>query len=101
MEMCAVGTLWKSIGDALKVPYTELPSYETSTKWQNGLDWLNELGGWSKAYEEAHMVPAISNKKLADSTLDILLWKTAKGLRGAGRNIAATILDDRLRASMM
>ena len=101
MELCALGTFWKSTGDALKVPYTELPSYKTPGRWENGLQWLNELKEWSRVYEEAHMVPAISNQQLADSTLEILLWKTTNRLRSVGRNIAATILDDRLRASMM
>lgn len=99
MELCAIGTLWKSMGDALQVPYNVLDSY--SSGWSDGLHWLNELREWSSVYEKRYMVPAVSSKRLADATIDLLLWKLPKRLRGRGRNVAATLLEDRLRAAMM
>ncbi|KAA6407364.1 MAG: hypothetical protein FRX48_08912 [Lasallia pustulata] len=99
MELCALGTFWKSMGDALEVPYDALHSH--SSGWRDGLEWLQELRNWSREYEEKHMVPAASNKRLADATLDLLLWKVPRGLHGVGKNVAATVLEERLRAAMM
>lgn len=106
LELCAIGTFWKSIGEALEVPFDELPSSSFSSsssgkKVRSGLEWLNELSEWSRTYEEAHMVPAMSNKRLADSTFEIILWKMPRSLHGIGRNLLATLLDDNLRESML
>ncbi len=73
MEMCASGTYWRSKGDAMSILYTKLPS--SSKGWQSGLHWLEEVREWSDEYEEAHMVPADTNKQLAVSQLDTLLPK--------------------------
>lgn len=99
MELCAIGTFWKSMGDALQVPDSALDSY--SSGWTDGLHWLNELREWSSVYEKRYMVPAVGNKRLADATIDLLLWKLPKRLYGMGRNVAATLLEDRLRTAMM
>lgn len=98
LELCAIGTFWKSIGEALEVPFDDLPS---SMSGKDGLEWLNELSEWSRTYEEAHMVPAISNKRLADSTFEMILWKMPSSLHGIGTNILATLLEDKLRESML
>ena len=99
MELCAIGTLWKSLGEAFDIPYTLLPSSQHG--WANGLDWLGELREWSRAYQENNMVPAFSNKQLADSTFQILLWKLPGPLKGVGKKLAASILEDQLREAMM
>ena len=104
LELCAVGTFWKSIGEALEVPFDELLAFISSSKKRevlNGLEWLNALSEWSRAYEETHMVPAVSNKRLADSTFDMILWKIPSSFHGIGRNLLATLLEKKLRESMM
>lgn len=102
LELCAIGTFWKNIGEALEVPFGDLlPSCSPGKEVRNGLEWLNELSKWSQTYEEAHMIPALSNKRLADSTFKIILWKMPSSLHGFGRKILATLLDDKLRESML
>lgn len=98
MELCAIGTFWKSLGEALEVPFDELSK---SASEKDGLGWLNELSAWSRAYEDANMVPANSNKRLAYSTFELILWKMPRSLHGIGRKILATLLDDKLRESML
>lgn len=121
LELCAVGTLWRNLGEALEVPFGELPSFaplsssvgdyvddgaekvkaKETEKEIDGLQWLEELRVWSQAYEEKHMVPADSNKRLADSTLRLILWKLPSSLHGIGKNILATLLEDKLREAML
>lgn len=99
MELCAIGTFWKSLGDAMEIPYDALPSSEAG--WTDGLQWLDELKEWSLEYEKEKMIPAESNKQLAASTIDILMVNVPKKLRGIAKNFVSAILEDRLRTSMM
>lgn len=99
LEMCACGTYWKNMGDAMDVSYTKLPS--SAKGWQDGLHWLKELEEWGDEYEKAHMVPADTNKQLADSQLDIMLPLWPARFRHACRMILIVLLGDRLRRSMM
>jgi len=99
MELCALGTFWKSMGDAMMIPFHELPSHEPG--WKDGLQWLEEVRVWSLAYETSHMIPAVTNKQLADSTMDILLWYMPSWLMETGRAFASLLMDDRLRRAMM
>ncbi|KAL8848862.1 MAG: hypothetical protein Q9221_006158 [Calogaya cf. arnoldii] len=101
VEICAVGTLWKFWGDALKVPYHFLPGDEKG--WKDGVEWFKELSVWSEGYEERYMLPAKSNALLADATLKILLWKMPKPMHGFGKRIVATVMEGtspRLRKAM-
>ena len=99
VEMCACGTYWKSVGDAMEISYAKLPS--SAEGWQDGLQWLEEVEEWSGEYEEAHMVPADNNRQLAESQLDYLLPKWPARYRGLCRKMIVVLLGDRLRRSMM
>ncbi len=99
LEMCACGTYWKNMGDAMEISYTKLPS--SAKGWQDGLHWLEEVKQWSNAYEEAHMVPADTNKQLADSQLDYLLPMWPAKYRDPFKMVIFVLLGDRLRRSMM
>ena len=99
VELSAVGTLWKYLGEALKVPFDDLPGYEKG--WANALEWMHDLEIWSRAYEEKNMLPAESNHKLAESTFKIILNKAPLWMHGFGRNLFATVMEERLRKAMM
>ena len=99
VEMCACGTYWKSVGDAMEISYAKLPS--SAEGWQNGLHWLEEVREWSDGYEEVHMVPADNNRQLAESQLDYLLPGWPARYRGPCRKMIVVLLGDRLRRSMM
>lgn len=99
LERCAVGTLWKSLGEALGVAYELLPGSKDG--WQDGIDWLDDLDHWSCQYQENQMVPNVSNKKVADATLYHIVWKLPARFKAVGEKIVAAILEDKLREAMM
>jgi len=99
MELCACGTFWKSMGDAMMIPYTDLPSSKTG--WQDGLHWLEEIREWSLTYENSHMVPAITNKQLAESHLDVLFFNLSETYINIGKRFVTVLLGERLREAMM
>lgn len=99
MEQCAVGVFWEEVGKAMNISFDVLPSAKAG--WRDGLHWLEEVEAWSVAYEKRYMVPGITNKKTADNTTNILLWAIPKWLRGFGLQVVSSLMDDRLRKSMM
>jgi hypothetical protein len=98
MEICAMGTFWKSIGDAMGIQYKGLLAH---SEWRDGLDFYREIKAWAEAYEEKYMVPAQTNKQTADESLALLLFYVPRGLMGAASNMVGVLMGDRLRKAMM
>ncbi|KAL8736241.1 MAG: hypothetical protein Q9166_000396 [cf. Caloplaca sp. 2 TL-2023] len=98
-EQCALGTFWKSIGDAMGISYENLKSVEEG--WEDGLHWLHDLTEWSHQYEKENMVPHGCNKKTANQTVAILLWGLPRALKPFGERVVSVLMDDRLRTAMM
>ncbi|KAF2003371.1 hypothetical protein P154DRAFT_105073 [Amniculicola lignicola CBS 123094] len=99
MELCALGTLFKSIGDAMSISYA--PLSRGPDKFVDGLEFTEDLRSWSKAYEEQVMVPNQWNRQLAEQTIDILLCNVPDSLKPVGTNIIVSLMDERLRKAMM
>lgn len=98
IERCAMATCWKALGEDLEIHYDRLPSHERG--WVDGLQWLVELETWSLQYEKDHMRPADSNAQLAATALGMLHHRLPRSLRGLAGNLAAIILDPRLREAL-
>lgn len=64
MEICAIATFWKSIGDNMGIGYEELAHFEAG--WKDGLMFYEDIKQWAEKYEVKYMVPAVSNKQTAD-----------------------------------
>lgn len=99
LELCACGTYWKAMGDAMGISYQTLPSSDQG--WQDGLVFLEELESWSLRYEEKHMVSATTNKRLADSHFDILCINVPTRFLEPCKKVMSYLLGERLRKAMM
>ncbi|KAJ5531913.1 hypothetical protein N7494_008465 [Penicillium frequentans] len=99
MERCAVGTYWKSLGDALGISYAILPSGNLG--FRDGIHWLEEVSIWSQAYEAQHMKPHPRNKEIAEKTIDVLVYNLPGFMKPLGVYFASCLMDDRLRNAMM
>ena len=99
VELCACGTYYKSMGDAMKISYDQLPSAKTG--WQDGLSFFQELEQWSLQYEEMHMVPSSDNKRLAVSQFDIVFINVPTFLHNNCRKAMSVLVGERLRKAMM
>ena len=98
MEMCAIGTFWKAIGDGMGIDYSELPS--SSTGWRDGLQFYHEIMEWAQRYEEAYMLPNEYSRKVADHTMDVLLWHAPQSLKKTAEIASTVLMDARLRRAM-
>lgn len=99
LERCAIGTFWKSIGDALEISFQPLPSGETGFK--DGLQWLEEMDAWSERYEERCMVPDAKNRETADQTTAVLVYMLPRALHPVGLQFVSFMMDERLRRAML
>ncbi|KAJ5757257.1 uncharacterized protein N7511_007439 [Penicillium nucicola] len=99
MEKCAVGTYWKSLGDALGISYEVLPSGKTG--FQDGIHWLEEIGAWSSQYEAEHMRPHPRNKEISEKTIDVLVYNLPGFMKPLGEYFVSFLMDERLRGAMM
>ncbi|KAJ5109595.1 hypothetical protein N7532_002240 [Penicillium argentinense] len=99
MERAAVGTYWKSLGDALDISYEKLPSGKTG--FRDGIHWLEEISEWSYYYEVRHMKPHPRNKEIADKTIDVLVYNLPGFMRPLGVYFVSFLMDERLRDAMM
>lgn len=98
-EKCAIGTFWRSMGDAMSISFDSLKSGKVG--FRDGLHWLEEVLQWAQYYEKKNMVPHINNKITADETVLLLLWNVPPAMKGIGENLVRALMDARLRAAMM
>jgi len=99
VELCAIGTIWKQLGEALGVRYALLRGNQSG--WKDGLEWLEDLDRWSCEYQDFHMLPAISNKTVVDAQLYHMTSTLSKRWQPVVTKLIAAILEDKLRNAMM
>ena len=97
-EMCASGTFWKAMGDAMEISFAPLPS--ASKGWSDGLQWLEEIQAWSVEYEKKHMTYAKANETLASGHLKLLFLNIPESLKPAAKQVVATLVGSRLQQAM-
>lgn len=64
MEICAIATFWKSMGDNMGIDYHKLPRGEIG--WKDGLEFYEDIKEWAEKYEVKYMLPVDSNRTTAD-----------------------------------
>ncbi|KAI9050743.1 hypothetical protein LZ554_004863 [Drepanopeziza brunnea f. sp. 'monogermtubi'] len=98
MEIGAVGTFWKGIGDAMGIRYE---GFLEKRAWVDGVEFYEDLKAWAQKYEHEFMVPAQSNKTTADELVPLLLFYVPKSMKAAGAHIVGVMMGERLRTSMV
>ncbi|KAH6615010.1 hypothetical protein C7974DRAFT_320671 [Boeremia exigua] len=99
MEISALGTHWKVVGEAMGIDYATLRHGPSS--FQDGLEFFEDMKEWANEYEKEHMIPNKFNHQLAEETTRILLANVPDVLKPYGKQFVAALMDDRLRRAMM
>lgn len=99
LELCASGTFWKAMGDAMHISFEVLPSGRTG--WKDGRHWLAEVNDWSIKYESDNMVPSHLSNRLAKAQMSVLFMNLPATLNGIAMKAVSFIQGDRLRKAMM
>lgn len=99
MEVCAIGTFWKSIGDAMEIDYSKLAGFERG--WRDGLEFYHDIKAWAGDYEREKMVPARCSRRTADETMALLLALVPKKLLAPATKVVTVLMGERLRKAML
>lgn len=98
IEVCAIATFHKSMGEAMQIKYDNLPSNRTG--WRDGLHFYQELDEWAKEYEKKYMVPNDDNHAIATKTKELLLSTVPSFTHGLVAQLMSAAMDDRLREAI-
>ncbi|KAJ9652114.1 hypothetical protein H2198_008642 [Neophaeococcomyces mojaviensis] len=99
MEVCAVATFHKSMGEAMNIQFDVLPGSRTG--WTDGLQFYRELDAWAKQYEEKHMVPHKDNYNTAIKSKYLLFSTIPSFMHSFAGQLISAAMDDRLREAVM
>ncbi|KAL9049663.1 MAG: hypothetical protein Q9162_007105 [Coniocarpon cinnabarinum] len=99
LEVCAQGTLWKAIGDAMDIPFTAMPSIDDG--WRDGAQWLEELQTWSEQYEERNLMPGEDQGQLAEMLIRHVVPNCPESMFESLRQVFAVAVGERVGQAMM
>ncbi|KAG5996472.1 hypothetical protein E4U54_002564 [Claviceps lovelessii] len=98
MEVCALGTFWKSIGDAMGIQYS---GFLKQDSWRDGIDFVEDITAWAQQFEMEFMVPAATNKQTTDELVRMLLHCVPTRARSFGNHVIGYIMGEHLRNAMI
>ncbi|KAI0427374.1 hypothetical protein F5Y09DRAFT_35308 [Xylaria sp. FL1042] len=99
LERCALATLWKALGEELRIPFDKLPSCAEGG-FRDTLHWLAELEDWGRMYEERNREKSPESKLLAQKQLDAWVGGIPGVFRPTARCLVAAFIEPRLRRAM-
>jgi hypothetical protein len=102
-ELCAIGALYRGIGDGLGIDYEDfldLPDPKTSPN-PSGLDFYRAMRKWQSEYENWAMKYAPQNHDLAKVAIELLLLAApGKTLKRWGATLLTVLMDVPLRTAV-
>lgn len=94
MEVAAIGTLWKYIGDMMQIDYAaELGR----SSWHDGIDFLENVTEWAYRYEDGAMKRLPEVQKLGEVLLDLFLTSYPVFVRPVIYKGVLVLMGDRMR----
>ena len=96
MEVAALATMWKHVGDLMGIDYAAEMS---RSDWTDGVDFMEDLTKWAETYEKEHLTYTHDSHKLGIVLWDLLLSAYPAFARPAGYEISMVLLGDRLRTA--
>ncbi|KAI3533851.1 hypothetical protein CSPX01_12471 [Colletotrichum filicis] len=94
MEVCAIGTHWKAIGDAMDIQYK---GYLTQDSWADGIEFVNDITAWAKRYEIEAMKPAGTNIRAGAQLTRMLLWHVPGFAKPFAKEVLTVLMGERVR----
>ncbi|KHN98023.1 uncharacterized protein MAM_04412 [Metarhizium album ARSEF 1941] len=98
VEMCALGTFWKSIGNAMNIQYA---CHLRRDSWRDGIEFCEDITEWASQYESQHMVPAAASKRTATELFSLLLYHVPDLCKPFALQLIGVLMGDCLRKAMM
>ncbi|XP_044720154.1 Dephospho-CoA kinase [Hirsutella rhossiliensis] len=94
MEMAAIGTFWKYIGDMMEIDFVaEL----NKDRWDDGINFLEDVTQWASKYEDEHMRRTRDGQILVGHLLDFFYSSYPVFMRPLIYGLAFVLMGDRWR----
>ncbi|KAE8421940.1 hypothetical protein BDV36DRAFT_18713 [Aspergillus pseudocaelatus] len=98
VEKCAVGVVYRSMGEAMEIPFNLLPSGKAG--FTDGIHFAQELCDFTVEYEMTAVKPTQSTLFISRRLVGLETANYPSILRPAVESIIATRLDEHIRVSM-
>ncbi|KZL85665.1 hypothetical protein CI238_10155 [Colletotrichum incanum] len=96
MEVCAIGTHWKAIGDAMEIQYKGFLRRES---WANGIEFVEDITAWAAQYEIDDMKPARVNLQASSQLTDMMIFHVPSFAKSFAREVLYVLMGDRVRTA--
>jgi hypothetical protein len=98
MERCAFGVFWKDVGDAMGIQYE---GYLSKTEWVDGLDFVDDITRWAKAYEVTAFLPSEVSARPAKTLIPMLTYWVPWFAQSFVQECVLVLLGDRVREAFL
>ncbi|KAM0333935.1 hypothetical protein ACHAQA_000952 [Verticillium albo-atrum] len=98
-EVCAIGTFWKAIGDAMDIRYDGYLA--RAGAWRDGIEFVEDITAWAKEYEVQAMKPARSNLKPSRQLARLMIWHVPAFAKPFAVHVLTVLMGDRVREAFL
>ncbi|KAL2755651.1 hypothetical protein ACRALDRAFT_1071118 [Sodiomyces alcalophilus JCM 7366] len=99
MEVCALGTFWKAVGDAMGIEYGG--HLARAGAWRDGIEFVEDVTAWAKSYELDAMRPADSNVQSSRQLLKMMIWHVPGFAKSFVEQAFFALMGDRVRDAFL
>ncbi|CAM1505272.1 Fc.00g109090.m01.CDS01 [Cosmosporella sp. VM-42] len=94
MEVAALGTMWKYIGEMMDIDYMGVLQKD---KWTDGLEFIEDLSRWADKYEDEYLRPLPEVTALGKVLMEMLLQSHPYAPKQVAEAMACVLMGNRLR----
>lgn len=98
VEKCALGVFHKALGDAMEIPFTNLPSHKHG--WKDGSHFADELMDWTLQYEKRVTEPTDATREIGRQLIGLATFHLPAPMKPFVERIVATRLEGYTQESM-
>lgn len=98
VEKCAAGVFYRSMGEAMEIPFNLLPSGKAG--FIDGIHFAQELCDFTVEYEKTAVKPTQSTLSISRRLMDLETANYPSILKPVVERVIATRLDEHIRVSM-
>lgn len=94
MEVAAIGTFWKGIGESMEIEYK---GYLSKDSWSDGIEFAEDITAWAKNYEIECMKPDKSNIRPSRQLMEMMIFHVPGVLQPFAEEVLTVLMGDRVR----
>ncbi|GAD95385.1 hypothetical protein AOR_1_1010114 [Paecilomyces variotii No. 5] len=98
VEQCSIGVFHKALGDAMEIPFTNLPSHKDG--WRDGIHFASEIMDWTLQYERSVAKPTESTREIGRRLMDLATYHVPAPLKPFVERVVSSIVEDYMQESM-